>query len=258
MDIRVVYIILFIAFLYSTLTLNHVVIGLIVIVGIVGFFWWVEKQSIEQKTKLLLDCIDKHKDILIRKARQTMYVDDYGNLSLQRWESERNYFIENILAKECPNECASADRNRINQVLDAIFADEYLRCKSHSDGMDTDQDVEKMSPIEFEYFCAELLEESGWEAHTTKASGDQGIDIIAKIDDVKAVFQCKLYSKPVGNSAVQQIIAGREFEEADFAAVITNSSFTASAFQLASVANIDLIHYEEIDEYTQMILNKKN
>jgi restriction system protein len=115
-----------------------------------------------------------------------------------------------------------------------------------------------MSPIEFEYFCAELLEESGWEAHTTKASGDQGIDIIAKIDDVKAVFQCKLYSKPVGNSAVQQIIAGREFEEADFAAVITNSSFTASAFQLASVANIDLIHYEEIDEYTQMILNKKN
>ncbi len=41
-------------------------------------------------------------------------------------------------------------------------------------------DVDLMSGLEFEQFVAELFERKGYKAEVTKASGDQGIDVIAE------------------------------------------------------------------------------
>lgn len=84
------------------------------------------------------------------------------------------------------------------------------------------------------------------------ASGDQGIDVIAEKSGTKVVIQCKLYSSNVGNSAVQEIIAGQIFENADFAAVVSNVDFTKSARQLASSSRVFLIHHEQLGELETM------
>jgi len=47
---------------------------------------------------------------------------------------------------------------------------------------------------------------------------------------------------------VQEVIAGREFEKADIAAVVSNSTFTKSAKQLAGAANVLLLHHAELDK----------
>lgn len=100
--------------------------------------------------------------------------------------------------------------------------------------------------IKYEKYCMALLQDKGYSDVTnTKASGDQGIDIIAYHDGVKFGFQCKYYSSPVGNHAVQEASSGAKFYECNAAIVITNSSFTDSAKKLA--AKIGVVLWEGVE-----------
>lgn len=81
---------------------------------------------------------------------------------------------------------------------------------------------EDMSPLEFERCCADYLALKGWNTRTTKASGDQGADVVAESQGAVLVLQCKLYSQPVGNDAVQQAFTARAFHDATRAAVVSN------------------------------------
>ena len=105
---------------------------------------------------------------------------------------------------------------------------------------------------EREHLVAEQLSCAGWETQLTSASGDQGIDVMAEKFGLSLVVQCKLYSKPVGNAAVQEAIAGKAFAQADYAAVVTNSGFTRSAKELAQTSGVLLLHHDQlacIDSY---------
>ena len=74
----------------------------------------------------------------------------------------------------------------------------------------------------------------------TPTTGDQGVDLITEKDGIRCAIQCKFYSKPVGNKAIQEVIAGRGFYNCDTAMVVTNNSFTKSAKQLAKNSNVQL------------------
>jgi restriction system protein len=60
-------------------------------------------------------------------------------------------------------------------------------------------------------------------------------------DGRKMVVQCKLYSSPVGNDAVQQVSAARMHEKADLAAVVALRGYTKSARELAATNNVYLL-----------------
>ncbi|MCR0145854.1 restriction endonuclease [[Clostridium] innocuum] len=88
--------------------------------------------------------------------------------------------------------------------------------------------------IHFEFFCANLLLCSGFQsAEVTQASNDYGVDIVAVKDGIRYAIQCKYYSNSVGNTAIQEIYAGKEYYDCHVAAVITNSYFTKNAIELA-------------------------
>jgi restriction system protein len=97
------------------------------------------------------------------------------------------------------------------------------------------------------------LKVAGWDAQVTIASRDQGVDVIAEKAGKRVVLQCKLYSGPVGNGAVQEIAAGRAHERADYAAVVTNSRYTAPAEQLASTNGILLLHYRDLSKLDELL-----
>ena len=103
-----------------------------------------------------------------------------------------------------------------------------------------------ISPLEFERRCADYLKLSGWAADTTAGSGDQGVDVIAEKRGVRVVLQCKLYSRPVGNKAVQEALAGKMYAGATCAAVVTNARFTPSACNLADRTGVMLLHYTDL------------
>ena len=102
--------------------------------------------------------------------------------------------------------------------------------------------------IKYENYCMNLLKEKGYiDVKNTKASGDQGIDIIAYRDGIKYGFQCKYYSSPVGNHAVQEASSGAKYYECHVAIVVTNTCFTESAKKLAD--KIGVVLWEKIDMY---------
>lgn len=102
---------------------------------------------------------------------------------------------------------------------------------------------------EYEHACAKKLKKQGFtNVQVTKGSGDQGIDVIAHKNGKKYGIQCKYYSSPVGNHAVQEAYAGAKYYGCDYAVVMTNTTFTKSANELAKRIGVQLWENNKIDE----------
>ena len=109
------------------------------------------------------------------------------------------------------------------------------------------------NPYEYEKIVAEKFSMLGWESFNTPGSGDQGADILIEKDGLKFVVQCKLYSQPVGNKAVQEVTSAKDFYEAVGALVVTNSDYTKSARQLAESQSVWLLHDSQLEDWNMII-----
>lgn len=99
-----------------------------------------------------------------------------------------------------------------------------------------------MNGHEYEYQVAKYLRGHGYTGVTvTKGSGDFGVDVIAHKSGHKYAVQCKYYSNPVGLGAVQEAVAGMAYYKCDRAMVVTNSTFTKAAHDLARANNVLLL-----------------
>ena len=115
--------------------------------------------------------------------------------------------------------------------------------------------IDNIEGHEFEFLCANILRKNNYENVTvTQGSGDQGIDIIAYRDGIKYGIQCKCYSSPIGNRAVQEVFAGKTFYQCHVGIVLTNNYFTPAAVELAQRNGIVLW---DRDKLLLMIENSK-
>ena len=100
---------------------------------------------------------------------------------------------------------------------------------------------DKVSGYEYEEQCADELRRMGFNSvEVTTKSGDQGIDVIAWKDGLKYGIQCKHYQGSVPNKAVQEAHTGAAYYDCDVAVVMTNSTFTESAKDLAHKIGVKL------------------
>ena len=74
-----------------------------------------------------------------------------------------------------------------------------------------------MEGTDFEQYCAMILRENGYTTELTPASGDYGVDIIAKHSGIIYAIQCKCYSSDVGVEAVYQVSGGMKYYHANIA-----------------------------------------
>lgn len=119
-------------------------------------------------------------------------------------------------------------------ILIVVLVGRYLRGSRKGAGI-----MDAMEGHEFEYFCAELLKNRGFEeVEVTKGSGDYGIDILAEKEGVTYAIQCKCYGAPVGVKAIQEAYAGRDYYDRMVGAVMTNQYFTAPAVEAAKKLKI--------------------
>jgi restriction endonuclease Mrr len=110
-----------------------------------------------------------------------------------------------------------------------------------------------MSPIDYEHFCATVLRRKGWKCEVTKASGDQGIDVLATKGGIRLALQCKMYSSPVGNAAVQEIVAAKVHVGATVAAVVATNGYTRSAHDLAHTTKTLLLHHGDLLRIEELV-----
>lgn len=105
----------------------------------------------------------------------------------------------------------------------------------------TINDIDTMAGIEFEGFLVLLFKNLNYKTILTKASGDQGADLIIEKNNIQYAVQAKRYTGTVGNKAVQEVISGKNYYNTDEAMVVTTSEFTKSAKELADVSNVILV-----------------
>lgn len=102
-----------------------------------------------------------------------------------------------------------------------------------------DTSFDEMSGREFEFFCADILRKNGFEeVRVTPGSGDQGVDILATKASIKYAIQCKKYASPLSNTPIQEVHAGKAFYNCHVGVVMTNSTFTPKAKELAEATGV--------------------
>lgn len=109
-----------------------------------------------------------------------------------------------------------------------------------------------MDGIDFEHWCAEKIRQQGWETSVSKASGDQGVDVLARRDGILVAIQCKRYANPIGNKAVQEIFTGAQNEDAGHSCVIGTGGFTPSAVRIASKTGVHLLDATNISLFSNL------
>ena len=110
------------------------------------------------------------------------------------------------------------------------------------------EDFDLMSGQEFELAIANIFKKMGYQTSMTPVTGDQGIDIIAVKNGTRIGIQTKCYTGKVGNSAVQEVVAGKQYYSVNRCMVITNSTFTPSAVKLAAANNVILWDRKILEE----------
>lgn len=110
-----------------------------------------------------------------------------------------------------------------------------------------------MDGYQYESYCADLFKYFGWDAKSTKKSGDFGIDIIAKKNNITIVAQCKHYSGAVGFDAVKEVVTGKTIIKADYAIVITNSTYTPNAKKGAKETGVILLRHPDLENWLKTI-----
>ena len=108
--------------------------------------------------------------------------------------------------------------------------------------------------IIFENYCMEILKKNGWKVKETPNTGDQGVDLVASIDNLRICIQCKNHKKPVGNNAVQEVSAGKLYWNGTHAVLVSKSGFTKSAQKLARANKVKLINDFELKDLENLLI----
>jgi restriction system protein len=227
-----------------------VLVGLIALVG--GGLWLAVKLSNERAVRRTADdTVQQHIDALVRRRAQLLTSDAYGAVVADKWTKEIRYFHDTQIAPRlnvAQRKIVDAKWGAIGTRIDAlVVAAAEARPAFH------ETSVEGLSPLEFEAYCAERLRQTGWNAYATRGSGDQGVDVVAERPGLRVALQCKLYTGPVGNKAVQEIAAGRVLYGAQRAAVFSNRSYTPAAQQLAQINGVLLLHHTQLGELAMLL-----
>jgi restriction system protein len=154
-----------------------------------------------------------HGKTLARKRAQTLRRDDYGILIDDDWLKQVDYFLDRVVRPRIDSDLAPIFNEMRGELRQKIIEPMLDQMSTEFDSPIV-FDPDSHSPAAYEAYCAKVLRQAGWNAQTTRATRDQGVDIIAEKDGVRVVLQCKKYSQPVGNKAVQEVYAAMRFERA--------------------------------------------
>lgn len=108
--------------------------------------------------------------------------------------------------------------NTYNMIKSAKKEDLFYRTLNSSIKVNCNSSVsiekiDSMDWLEFEKFSKDLFQKMGFKVILTKATGDQGADLLLEKYDEKIAVQVKHYNQfqKVGNKAVQEVIAAQQY-----------------------------------------------
>ena len=113
--------------------------------------------------------------------------------------------------------------------------------------------VDTMSGTEFEDYIARIARSCGTPVIMTSITGDWGVDLVVGRRPNRLAVQCKRLNRPVGTSAVQEVVAGAAMQDCTHTMVVTNNEFTPAARKLAERHDCILVSGAEIPRLKGLI-----
>jgi|GEM_PF-745217 len=191
----------------------------------------------------------------IQKAGQIEYLNNFiirfGLEAKQGWQY-RNYTF---------------DWNRLNDLLEILhkrgvnlseddlrFVLKYLIDKREQQITEESLSIKpqlfaNLDSADFEKLLYRLFETMGYKIEHVGRSKDQGADLILNRGVERIAVQAKRFiDTPVGNKAIQEVVAARNYYNCNGAMVVTSSGFTKEAIDLAKANNVYLIDYKELQD----------
>lgn len=151
----------------------------------------------------------------------------------------------------------SVSDNELEKYLDEV--DETISLEKFEENLGRGEykllgDFTELSGREFEAYLKDVFEHLNYTVVRTKKTGDQGADLILKSDEGETVVvQAKQWSGAVGNSAIQEAFAAKTHYKASKSMIVTNSTFTRSAKELALSTGVELWDGQKLTEVVQDI-----
>jgi len=224
--------------------------------------------------KSIQKSIDEHIKILATKKLKLVKTDEYGDPDYYSWHSElEKYYQNKIQPKLIQIATTESEHDKSFEELFSVSKGDFLswllmehqkissaivknldyytdlEISERSEPKPEDTDNTHMSGVEYESYLSNIINsETTWLANQTKASGDQGADIIISKGPIKGVVQTKLYANKVGNKAVQEALASKKFYNADIAFVVSNAGYTKAALELSEKTGVKVLSEKEFLE----------
>ena len=188
------------------------------------------------------------------------WIEEKGNLYIYDLPLFIHYIHENLLFKKSILYSENNEVTYLNHPdVYRFCAETYFKIRSkrfqlkledlNTELFITIHAIDDMDGYEFEDFLVELFKKRGYEVQATRKGKDQGADLFVESFGKKMVIQAKNYQGTVGNKAVQEAHAAKDFYSCDSGMVITNSTFTASAKELALGTGIELVDRDRLQRY---------
>ncbi len=231
-----------------------------------------EEEEEEEEERILAEynnMLERNKDLVEKfltiAERKVSVIDDYGDENWEILPDEILICLKKFALRENDNIDWQGIKkgkrylpNKYKWLQDKLNNTFRKYYKEQQSKKSTISELHNMSGIEFESWIVKLLKENGFSNVTgTPTTGDQGADIIAKKNGKTIIIQAKRYNSTVGNKAVQEVISAIQYYSGDEGWVITNSTFTSSAKQLAQKAKIKLIDGKSLARIEDFIVEEE-
>lgn len=212
------------------------------------------------------EIVFEHKNVLLSKQRSLVGRNDYGDAEYSDWLAYCSRFSLDKLKGYFPLKMymeTYASRDSRQYIAGAGLADMYglyvrqmLALIKNFSPIEPNEEV--VSGEDFEKLLQRQIEGHFPDAYVelTPASGDHGADLIVDIDGMRLAIQAKYYKSNVGNAAVQEIHAGKDFYDAGHAMVVCDSGFTRHAVELADKLHVSLETTQSYLSKIEMLVNQ--
>lgn len=236
-----------------------VVLSILGIVALlIGGFWFLQQHHQKSNNARLQHNLSaqmkKHETALIAYFRQSISRDAFGNVDDRKWLKHIDVFLKTQVVPNVTDYPAWRNSRMGHEAADTVdrFTRQREEVKKQENPL-TATNAHRVSPIEYEQLCADILKSMGWNAQVTQSSRDHGADIIAEKFGVRVIIQCKRYSQPVGNKAVQEAHSALHLYAGNVACVVAPSGFTPQAKREAHGLGVKLLHHSALDDLERII-----
>jgi len=192
--------------------------------------------DLRQLKRLLRD----HRVNLLNQWYRNVRNDMFGTRDLSDWAYEADRFL-------LSTGFAPRTLNR-HEAIASLTADIEQIAKNSNQGPDTRKSRNASRSLAFHKRCAITLQRHGWATHVAAEPRSDGIDLFAEYDDVIVGLHCRIYTHPVGEEVLDQLLTAARYYWLDSAAVVSPSGFTGAARAMAISENIALLDREELGQ----------